>query len=166
MKATYNLEGGGVLMVNCYEEIVKQRSLISSAYYPNIAAVSQSLATGNLRAQQQYIAYAMSCVQPGIDYFKSKFEGDTKPPLSQFKAMRYFSLARIHKLQPLASDIGSFSTIPFLNDSSVIADLKAELPTYLARSNGVNSTDICEWWKNNETLLPNWAGAAKKALLV
>ena len=28
------------------------------------------------------------------------------------------------------------------------------------------STDICEWWKSNETVLPNWGGAAKKALLV
>ena len=80
--------------------------------------------------------------------------------------MRYFSPARIHQLQPFASDIDSFSAIPFLNDSSVIAGFKAELPTYLARSNGVNPADICEWWKNNETLLPNWAGAAKKALLV
>ncbi len=166
VKATYNLEGDGALMVNCYEEIVKLRSVISSVYYPNIAAVSQSLAPGNPHAQQQYIAYAMSCVQPGINYFKSKFGDDTKPPLSQFKAMRYFSPARIHELQPLASDIDSLSAIPFLNDSSVIAGLKTELPTYLARSNGVNPPDICEWWKNNETLLPNWAGAAKKALLV
>ena len=28
------------------------------------------------------------------------------------------------------------------------------------------STDICEWWKSNETVLPNWGGAVKKALLV
>jgi len=48
----------------------------------------------------------------------------------------------------------------------VIAGLKAELPAYFARSNGVNPPDICEWWKNDETLLPNWAGAAKKALPV
>ena len=68
VKSTYNLEGDGALMVNCYEEIVKLRSVISSVYYPNIAAVSQSLAPGNPLAQQQFIAYAMSCV----DYFKSK----------------------------------------------------------------------------------------------
>ena len=63
----------GALMVNCYEEIVKLRSLISSAYSPNTTAVSQILAPGNTLAQQQYVAYAMSCVQPGIDYFQLKF---------------------------------------------------------------------------------------------
>ena len=59
-------------MVDCYEEIVKLRSVISSAYYPNIMAFSQSIAPGNILSQQQYVAYAMSCVQPGINYFKSK----------------------------------------------------------------------------------------------
>ena len=118
-------------MVNCYEEIVKLRSLISSAYCPNTTAVSQSLAPGNILAQQQYVAYAMTCVQPGIDYFQLKFGDDMKPPLSQFKAMRYFSPTRIQKLQPTASDIDS-SVIPFLNDSGVITGLKEELPAYLA----------------------------------
>ena len=51
------------LMVNCYEEIVTQ-----PISYPNIR-------------EQQYIAYAMSCVQPGIDYFNSKFGDNTKSRL-------------------------------------------------------------------------------------
>ena len=81
-------------MVNCYEEIVTQ-----PISYPNIR---EGVAPGNPHAQQQYIAYAMSCVQPGVDYFNSKFGDDTKSPLSQFKAMRYFSPARInHWLQIL-----------------------------------------------------------------
>jgi hypothetical protein len=108
----------------------------------------------------------MSCVQPGIDYFKSRFGDDIKPPLSQFKAMRYFSPARIHELQPSASDIDSLSTIPFFNEPGVIGSLNSELPAYLARASGSNPPNICEWWKTNETILPNWAGAAKKALLV
>ena len=53
MRSTYNLEGDGALMVNCYEEIVKLQSVISSAYYPNITAVSQSIAPGSTLAQQQ-----------------------------------------------------------------------------------------------------------------
>ena len=39
VRSTYNLEGDGTLMVNCYEEIVKLQSVISSAYYPNVTAV-------------------------------------------------------------------------------------------------------------------------------
>jgi len=45
--------------------------------------------------------------------------------------------------QPTASNIDSLSAIPFFNDSGVIAGLKAELPDYLARANGVNSPDHC-----------------------
>ena len=71
----------------------------------------------------------------------------------------------IQKLQPTASDIDSLSVIPFLNDSGVITGLKEELPAYLARANGANTPDICQWW-NNETALPNWSGAAKKSILV
>ena len=89
-----------------------------------------------------------------------------KLPLSQFKVMRYFSQMRIQELQPTVSDIDSLSVIPFLNDSGVITGLKEELPAYLARANGVNPPDICQWWNDNETALPNLSGAAKKSLLV
>jgi len=54
-----------------------------------------------------------------------------KPPLSQFKTMRYLSPTRIQELQPTASDIESLSAIPFFNDSGVITSLKEELPAYL-----------------------------------
>ncbi len=69
--------------------------------------------------------------------------------------MRYFSPTRIQELQPIASDIDSLSAIPFFNDTGVITGLKEKLPAYLARANGVNPPDICEWWKNNKTVLPN-----------
>ncbi len=80
--------------------------------------------------------------------------------------MRYFSPTRIQELQQIASDIDSLSAIPFFNDTGVITGLKEELPAYLAIANGVNPPDICEWWKNNKTVLPNWSAAAKKSLLV
>ena len=167
VKTTYNLEGDGALMVNCYEEIVKLRALLNSAYYPNIRAVAESLVPGNPLAQQQWTAYALSCVKPGLDYFREKFGDDTKPPLSQFKVMRYFSPKRVFELQPIAVDIDSLLVVPFLNDPAVITSLKEELPAYLARSTDVNNPpDIAQWWKNNELQLPNWSAAAKKALLV
>ena len=56
--------------------------------------------------------------------------------------------------------------VPFLNDPTVIANLKEELPTYLGRSTDVDPPDIAQWWKNNELQLPNWSAAAKKACLV
>ena len=166
VKTTYNLEGEGALMINCFEEIAKLRALLSLAHYPNIQAIAESLAPGNLFGQQQLTAYAMSCVKPGLDYFMEKFGDDSKPPLSQFKAMRYFSPSRIFEIQPSLSDIDALSNIPFLNEPLIIANLKEELPNYIARSTDVNPSDIIQWWKNNESVLPNWSAAAKKALLV
>ena len=132
VKITCNLEGDGALMVNCYEEIVKLRALLNSTYYPNIRAVAESLVPGDPLAQQQWTAYALSCVKPGLDYFKEKFGDDTKPPLSQFKVMRYFSPKRVFELQPIAVDIDFLLVVLFLNDPAVITSLKEELPVYLA----------------------------------
>lgn len=166
-KAMYNLDSEGALMVNCYEEIVKLRAVLNTAYHPNIESVAQSLAPGNVIAQQQWISYAMSCVQPGLDCFRDNFGDDANPPLNVFKAMRYFAPARIFEIQPSASDMDSLTALPFLNNSFVIASLKAELPAYLARATDVSiRTDITVWWKKNEELLPNWALAAQKALLM
>ena len=49
----------------------------------------------------------------------------------------------------------------------MIDGLKAELPTYLARANDVDS-EFCplEWWQTNSGDLPNWSAAAKKMLLI
>lgn len=167
VKAMYNLDSEGALMVNCYEEIVKLQAVLNTAYHPNIESVARSLAPGNVIAQQQWTSYAMSCVQPGLDCFRANFGDDTNPPLNVFKVMRYFAPARIFEIQPSASDIESLTALPFLNNSFVIASLKAELPAYLARATDVSvTTDITGWWKKNEELLPNWSLAAQKALLM
>ena len=49
----------------------------------------------------------------------------------------------------------------------MIIELKAELPTYIAKTADVSSDmDLLEWWKLNCSELPSWSAAAKKALLV
>ena len=63
------MEGDGALMSNCYEEIAKLRVLLNLANYPNIRAIAESLAPGNLFGQQQLTADALSCVKPGLDFF-------------------------------------------------------------------------------------------------
>ncbi len=167
VKATYSLEGDGVLMVRCYEEIVKIRAVFSTGYYPNLQAVARSLAPTDVAVQQQWISYGLSCIQPGHDYFNAKFGDDMLAPLSYFKAMRYFSPAKVSEIKPTASDIDALSSIPFFSDPSFIADLKAELPTYIAKAHDVNpETQVLDWWGKNEASLPKWSSAAKKAVLV
>ena len=135
---------------------------MNSAYYPNIRAVAGSLVPRNPLAQQQWTAYALSCVKPGLDYFREKFGNDTKPPLSQFKVMRYFSPKQVFELQLFAVDIDSLLVVPFLNDPAVITSLKEELPAYLARSTDVNPPDIAQWWKSNELHLPKMVCSSKE----
>ena len=74
VKATYNLEGDGILAVKCYEEILKIRAAISA---PNLQAVSQESSSGNPALQQQLIAHGISCIQPGLLYFQEKLGSDT-----------------------------------------------------------------------------------------
>jgi hypothetical protein len=38
VKATYSLEGDGLLVLKCYEEISKIRAVITSECYPNLQA--------------------------------------------------------------------------------------------------------------------------------
>ena len=87
VKSTYNLEGNGHLAVKCYEEIIKLRSVIQVAHYPNIEVVSHMLGKGDTLAQQQCTSYALHCVKDALFYFQSKFGDDLLSPLNAFKAV-------------------------------------------------------------------------------
>ena len=71
VKATYNLEGDGFLVVRCYEEIIKIRAALQTAHWPNMSAIARQLAPGNAPIQQQWMVYASNCVQGGIEYFNN-----------------------------------------------------------------------------------------------
>ena len=61
------------------------------------------------------------------------------------------SPSKMDEMQPFASDIDSLTSIPFLNDPTTIANLKKELPVYLAKCDSVSSTvNVLDWWKQNE----------------
>ena len=49
----------------------------------------------------------------------------------------------------------------------MIANMKNELPRYLARADGIaDGVDPIRWWKENEAKLPFWSAAAKLILLM
>lgn len=52
VKATYQLEGDGPLILQVYEEISKVRAVIRSAHYPNVAAFAQWIAKPDANLQQ------------------------------------------------------------------------------------------------------------------
>ena len=105
IKATYNLEGDGALVLRSYEEIRKVRAVLQAAHYPNMSAIARHLAPGNLPVQQQWMSYGMNCVKDGIEYFNNKFGDDSASPLNAFKAARLFSPSKVNDIQPSAADV-------------------------------------------------------------
>lgn len=89
---------------------------IQAAHTPNLQAVARKLAGGVAQVQQQYLDYAQSCVQPGIDYLNTQLSSNF---LSAFKAARLFSAQNNAVMQPDSGVIDSLSAFPFF-DSPVI----------------------------------------------
>ncbi len=47
VKATYNLEGDGPLVLQCHDQICTVLNAIQTAHYPNVTAIAEKLAAGN-----------------------------------------------------------------------------------------------------------------------
>ena len=87
--------------------------------------------------------------------------------MKSFKAARLFSPRHITQLCPVANDVDVLTSIAFLNDAAMIANMKNELPRYLARADGIaDGVDSIRWWKENEAELPFWSAAAELILLM
>ena len=70
-------------------------------------------------------------------------------------------------MKPIAADLDALLALPFLSNSATIANLKTELPVYLAKVKDISpQMDVLDWWQHNSHALPHWSAAAKKALLV
>ena len=167
VKGTYNLEGDGPLALSTYEELRKIYNFISLPHYPNLIACARNLAGGNATVEQQLITYAKSCVEPGFQYFQTKFDGELSPVVSFFKGARLFSPAKMKDTLVDASTIDDFAT-SFPSLSVQTADgLKAELPSYKAAVDDVDpSVDAQDWWERHTEDLPHWSTAFKLVLLV
>ena len=167
VKATYTLEADGALAMECYEIVDTVRAAIHAAHTPNVQAIARKLAASVPTLQQQLIDYGRACVEPGIQYFQTQLTSSLQHSLSAFKAARLFSPQKLQVMQPNVNAIDSLNIFPFLNSTSILDGLKAELPTYLARSVDIDPNFSClEWWKQNETTLPCFSAAARKIFLV
>ena len=166
VKATYRLEGDGPLALECFEVITMVQASISSNHHPNVIAVAQQLSAGNSVAMSQFIQYAQSCIQPGLQYFTAQLGSSLKVPLAAFKAARLLNPLKVAQMLPAASDVNDLSSFPFVT-STMLLNLKAELPSYIAKADGVDPS-FCHlrWWKNNSSSLPHWSALARQVLLV
>ena len=166
VKATYNLEGDGPLIFKAYEEIALLSAGILNQHYPNTKAVAKSLTTTSIQ-QQQLLDYAKSCVAPSYKYFQDKFEGDLKAIVQVFKYACFFDPSRIGEPKLSSTDIDKLKVFSFLNSSETLEGLKSELPSYIAKNDGVSTEfDKLAWWKSHQHELPNWSIACKTAFLI
>lgn len=168
VKATYTLEGDGPLVFKCYEILNTLKASIHSADFPNVSAVARKLVAGGSTARiQQYIHYGRTCVKPGLDYFVTKFENELVGSVGAFKAAQLFVPSKVTEMQPTSNSVDDLKAFPFLNDLTLLQDLKSELCLYMAKAADVSpDADVLQWWQNHSSDLPHWCNAAKNVLLV
>jgi len=152
----------------CYEQIEAVFHSIQVQHFPNTDAVKRQLTTGQpAHTAQTWKTYAQGCVQPGFDYFISRFRGQLSGTLAAFKAARLFLPQKIRNMQPVASEVDTLKAFPFLQDETLLTAMKSELPNYLASSSDVAlDIDPLLWWKQHSSDLPNWTTAACLVFLV
>ena len=100
----------------------------------------------------QMVQYALSCIQPGQQYLTTHAVGESlREPLAAFKAARLLNPHKVAEILATASDVDDLASFPFVT-SVLLSDLKAELPSYAAKADGIDSS-FCRlrWWKNNST---------------
>ena len=168
VKATYDLEEDGPLILHCFEIIDTPCIAITSldSYSPNAETVVNELSRRSITYQKSLIEHVKACIQPDIVYFNRQLESSLKISLQAFKAGRLFSPLKVYLMKSDNTMIDSLMIFPFFTHT-IIDKLKAELPTYVAKAADVSSDmDTLEWWKLHCSELPSWSSAAKKALLV
>ena len=57
VKATYNLEGDGPLVLTCFEVLSTLTAGIQVGHYPNVQAIAQALSGGSPAVLQQWVDY-------------------------------------------------------------------------------------------------------------
>ena len=112
------------------------------------------------------MSYAVNCVQPGFDYFDTKFFHDFTPTMEAFKNARLFNPGKVTDLRSTAASMDALKAFAFFKDE-LIEVLKLELLSYLAAVDGTpREVNPLEWQDNNKAVLPKWNHGIRKVILV
>ncbi len=167
VKATYNLEGDGLLVFNAYSILQGLSTAAAQRHYPNVAAQAKTLGT-TPEEVATLSTHARQGVEPGIHYFLRKFNVQFYDVVRAFKAARFACPVKVQELKPQPECLETLRLFPFLNDDATIANLQKELPTYLAEAEGVkmDEGEQMQWWHAHQARLPHWSTASKLLALV
>ena len=101
-------------------------------------------------------------MQPGLNYFLTKFAQDLSDSVAAFKAACLFVPQKVVEMQPNANAINDLAVFPFLNDIALLPQLKVELPEYLVKAEDVSANMApLEWWDRQEHSLPHWSASVR-----
>ena len=85
VKATYNLEGDGLLSLTCYLAISALNAAAKQVNYTNLQALARDLFAGDRKKEEELSQYAKSCVQPGITYYFQQLSTNIEQVHGAFK---------------------------------------------------------------------------------
>ena len=166
--ATYYLEGDGPLIFTCFERLSAVQHAVVVGHFPCLEATAREIAGGNAALQNRLITEAKACVQPGLNFFREKFNIQFISNVRAFKAARFCCPVQVTELRPDARSLEELKNFPFVNDAMVAA-LATELPLYIAAADGLvcnNEKEKLTWWAAHQDTLPQWSALVRKVLLV
>ena len=166
--ATYYLEGDGPLIFTCFERLSAVQHAVAVGHFPCLEATAREIAGGNAALQNRLITEAKACVQPGLNFFREKFNIQFISNVRAFKAARFCCPVQVTALRPDARSLEELKNFPFVNDAMVAA-LATELPLYIAAADGLvcnNEMEKLTWWAAHQDTLPQWSALVRKVLLV
>ena len=70
-------------------------------------------------------------------------------------------------MTPDISMVSSLSEIAFLNNQTILNNMKSELPQYIAKAAETSpEVDVMSWWVEHAAELPHWSATAKMVALI
>ena len=122
------------MVFRCYEIFSTLEAAIKLQNFPNLHAVANKLVGRSTELLNKFIQYGKARIQPGLQYFKTKFSNELSASLSAFKAARLFVPAKLKEMKPGITIVNTLRNFTFLNSQSILDDLKSEFPQYVAKA--------------------------------
>ena len=102
------VEGDGPIIFVCYDKIQALFNFIDSPQRVNVDAVIAGLVEDKpnpAQEAQRLKAHALGVVQPGWDYFRSKFTGPVAHQMNLLRLARFCNHIRVIEIKPTIDDL-------------------------------------------------------------
>jgi hypothetical protein len=169
--ATSFLEGDGPLIFVAFDTLMSLFNFIANPEWSNVDAVIEDIVATHPRPAQERMrlkAHALSVVQPGFDYFQSKFNSVDGVLAEQMKLLKLARLCNPIRFRELRITIDKLEELfqfkLFSTEDPLISMqlLKRELCVYLALAEDIdaqhfNMDQILPFFKAHSHEIPGWS---------